>query len=369
MKYIQEYRNPEIIKKILKLIEKKTEKYDKNINLMEVCGTHTMVIGKFGIRGVLPENINLLSGPGCPVCVSPNSYIDKAIEFSKIENTIITTFGDMMRVPGSYSSLEKEKSKGREIKVVYSPFDALEIAEKRTDKNIIFLGIGFETTSPIVSSTIKIAKRKKIKNFYVFSGHKLIPPAMELLLKDDEVKIDGFICPGHVSTIIGKKPYNFIAENYNIPCVITGFEPLDIVESIYILIEKIMSKQKGEVIIQYKRAVKEDGNRIARKNMEDVFEEIDSEWRGLGNIEKSGLKIKNDFDEFDAEKKFEVKIPEIKKESSCICGEILKGTKKPFDCKLFAKFCNPENPVGPCMVSSEGTCSAYYKYEIPLQST
>ena len=362
MKYIQEYRNPEIIKRILSEIEEEVKNYSGIINLMEVCGTHTMQIGKFGIRKLLPENINLLSGPGCPVCVSPNSYIDKAIEFSKIKNTVVATFGDMMKVPGSYSSLEKEKSKGYDIRVVYSSIDCIKMAEENPDKNIIFLGIGFETTAPVVASTIKIANSKNLKNFYVFSGHKLIPPAMEILVEDEEVGIDGFICPGHVSTIIGSKPYNFIAEKYNIPCVIAGFEPVDILHAIYLLVKKSIAGE-GEVIIQYRRAVREEGNKIALETMNEIFDTVSSEWRGIGVIEKSGLKIKKEFKEFDAEEKFKIEMKETKEPEGCICGEILKGKKKPNDCKLFASFCNPENPVGPCMVSSEGTCAAYYRYE------
>ena len=360
MKFIEEYRNPAIIEKFLNLIKKESETIHK-INLMEVCGTHTMQIGKFGIRKVLPENINLISGPGCPVCVSPNSYIDKAIEYSKIPHVIIATFGDMMKVPGSFSSLEKEKSKGAKIEVVYSPFDALKIAQKNPSKNVVFLGIGFETTSPCVAATVIEAKRKNIKNFFVFSGHKLIPPAMEVLLKE-EVKIDGFICPGHVSTIIGSIPYRFIPEKYGIPCVIAGFEPVDILLAILSLIRMVV-KKIPEVEIQYRRSVKENGNEKAKRIMNEVFEIVDSEWRGLGEIPESGLKMREDYQEFDAEKKFKVEIKESREYPECICGEILKGLKTPKQCKLFRKVCNPENPVGPCMVSSEGTCAAYYRYE------
>lgn len=363
MEYLKEYRNSEIVKKIVEEIEKEARGYTYPINLMEVCGTHAMAIGKFGIRKLLPENINLLSGPGCPVCVSPNSYIDKAIEFSKIPDTIITTFGDMMKVPGSFSSLEKEKVNGAKIEVVYSCLDGLKIAEDNPNKNIIFLGIGFETTAPTIAATVKIARERNLKNFFVFSGHKLIPPAMEALVKDKEVKIDGFICPGHVSTIIGSAPYMFIPEQYNTPAVIAGFEPVDIFQAIYLLVRKKVRGEKPSVEIQYKRSVRENGNQKALKIMYQVFEISDSQWRGLGNIPESGLRIKKEYERFDAEKNFEVEEKESKEACGCICGDILKGIKKPTECKLFSKVCNPENPVGPCMVSSEGSCAAYYRYE------
>jgi len=362
MKYIDEYRKSNVLKKLAEKIRVISKKLDRKVNIMEVCGTHTMAIGKYGIRKIMPDNINLISGPGCPVCVCPDTYIDKAVEISKIKDVIVTTFGDMMKVPGSYSSLEKEKSKGADIKVVYSSIDALKIAEENKNKKIVFLAVGFETTSPSIAMTVKFAVRKGIENFFILSGHKLIPPAMEFLLKATEVKIAGFLAPGHVSTIIGVYPYNFIPEKYKIPVVISGFEPFDILKSIYLITESIVSGNPS-VINQYKRAVKENGNEKAREVLHDVFEEENSEWRGIGEIENSGLKLKKEYTFFDAEKNFKIKIRKTKKRSGCICGEVLKGTKKPTDCKLFAVICNPENPIGPCMVSSEGTCAAYYKYE------
>jgi hydrogenase expression/formation protein HypD len=362
MKYIQEYRKPEIQKKIIKEIQKYGSELRKRLNIMEVCGTHTMAIGKYGIRKIMPESINLISGPGCPVCVTPLNYIDKAIELIKINDVIITTFGDMMKVPGSYSSLEKEKSNGSKIFVVYSPVDALEIAEKNKSKNVIFLSVGFETTTPSIAQTIKIAKDKKIKNFFILCGNKIIPPAMEFLLKEKDTEINGFLCPGHVSTIIGAEPYKKISEKYNIPCVISGFEPADILYSIYLILRCII-EGKAEVINEYKRTVREKGNLKAKKIINEVFEICDSEWRGIGKIENSGYKLKEEFSQFDAEKKFKIDVKYPEEKTGCICGEILKGKKKPFECPLFEKICNPENPFGPCMVSSEGTCSAYYKYE------
>lgn len=362
MKYIKEYRNIEIQKNIIKEINRYSYRLKKETNLMEVCGTHTMAIGKYGIRKLMPENIKLISGPGCPVCVTPSGYIDTAIELSKIKNTIITTFGDMMKVPGSFSTFEKEKANGSKIFVVYSPLDTLRIAEENKDKKVVFLSIGFETTTPLIAQTIKIVKKKKIKNFFILCGNKLIPPVMEFLLKEKDTKIDGFICPGHVSVIIGSSAYKFIPEKFNIPCVISGFEPLDILYSIFLILKNII-EEKPIVLNEYKRVVNEYGNIKAKEVIYEVFDVIDSEWRGIGIVKKSGLKLKKEFMDFDAEEKFGIKIKKVKEKKNCLCGEILKGKKIPFDCPLFEKVCNPENPVGPCMVSSEGTCSAYYKYE------
>ncbi|MGC8977531.1 MAG: hydrogenase formation protein HypD [Candidatus Ratteibacteria bacterium] len=362
MKYIFEYRKPEILKEIIKKIKIYASRLKKEINLMEVCGTHTMQIGRYGIRRLMPENIKLISGPGCPVCVTPSWYIDTSIQLSKTNDVIITTFGDMVKVPGSFSSLEKEKANGSEIFVVYSPLDALNIAEKNKNKKVIFLAVGFETTTPSIAMTIKIAKEKKIKNFFILCGNKLIPPVMEFLLKEKDTKIDGFICPGHVSVIIGEEPYRFIPEKYNISCVISGFEPSDIIYSIFLILRNII-EEKPDVINEYKRAVSKSGNKKAREIIYDVFEKVDSEWRGIGIVERSGLKLKEEYREFDAENRFEIKFEKKERKVNCLCGEILKGKKIPFDCSLFEKVCNPENPVGPCMVSSEGTCSAYYKYE------
>jgi len=362
MKYIDDYRSPEFIGTISKKIQELAEKIPHPINLMEVCGTHTMTIGKFGIRQILPENIKLISGPGCPVCVTPDSYIDKAITLSRKKNVIITTFGDMMKVPGSYSSIEKEKSAGMDIRVVYSPLEAVDIAEKNPEKKIVFLGIGFETTAPAVGLAIKKAHYEKTGNFYVLSGHKLIPPAMEILMRDREVNIDGFICPGHVSAITGSIPYFSISRKYRVPCVITGFEPADILESILILTKKIVENRKTDVEIQYKRVVREGGNIKARKVLEEVFDIVDSEWRGLGVIRKSGLAIKEKYRDIDADFQFSIRVKKTKKRCGCICGDILKGKKIPPDCRMFGKLCTPENPLGPCMVSSEGSCAAYYRY-------
>ncbi len=360
MKFIDEFRNSKIAKNISGAIFNKSLGM-KSINLMEVCGTHTMSISRFGIRRMLPSNVNLLSGPGCPVCVTPKSYIDRAIAFSNLPGIIIATFGDMMRVPGSYSSLMEERSKGRSVRVVYSALDAIDIAEKTTAKDVIFLGIGFETTAPTVAASLVDAKKKGLDNFFVYAGHKVILPAMKALAEDREVNIDGFLCPAHVSAIIGTAPYDIIAGRYNIPCVVAGFEPLDILQGLLMLIEQVKSKKKKTVKNQYKRVVKRSGNKKALSLIEKVFSRGDSEWRGMGRIAESGLYLNKRYSRFDAERAFSLPRIRTMPDKGCICGEVLKGIKTPFECKLFDRDCNPDRPQGACMVSSEGTCAAYYR--------
>jgi hydrogenase expression/formation protein HypD len=362
MKYITEYRNKNLSLKIADKINSALKEYKGKISLMEVCGTHTHSIFRSGIMSLLSDKIEHLSGPGCPVCVTPNKYIDTAIAYSRLPDVIITTFGDMVKVPGSSSSLEKEKANRGKVKIVYSPLESLEIARNNPEKKIVFLGVGFETTAPLVASTILQAYEEKIKNFFVLSGHKLIPPAMLSLLETGEIKIDGFICPGHVSAIIGETPYYPIVKKFGIPSVIVGFEPIDILEGIEMLSRQITGNEKRKVENQYKRVVRSEGNEKALSLMDEVFQIKDSSWRGLGLLPKSGLSIKKTYSDFDAEKKINVKIEKTKTHPECICGKVLCGTKKPCDCNLFAKSCTPENPIGPCMVSSEGTCAAYYKF-------
>jgi hydrogenase expression/formation protein HypD len=364
MKYINEYRNKTLSLKIANKINNALKGYKGKISLMEVCGTHTHSIFRSGIMSLLSDKIEHLSGPGCPVCVTPNKYIDTAISYSRLANTIITTFGDMIKVPGSSSSLEKEKASGATIKIVYSPLESLEIAQNNPEKKVVFLGVGFETTAPLVASTVLSAYDQKIKNFFVLCGHKLIPPAMTALLENEEINIDGFICPGHVSAIIGAKPYLPIVEKYGIPSVIIGFEPIDILEGIEMLVRQITKNEKPKVENQYKRVVRSEGNNKALSLMDKVFEIKDSSWRGLGLLPKSGLSIKKTYSNFDAEKKIKVEVEKTKTNPKCICGKVLCGTKKPYDCTLFAKICVPESPIGPCMVSSEGTCAAYYKFKL-----
>jgi hydrogenase expression/formation protein HypD len=363
MKYITEYRNKNLSLKIADKINKSLKGYKGTISLMEVCGTHTYSIFRSGIMSLLSDKIEHLSGPGCPVCVTPNEYIDTAIAYSRLPDIIITTFGDMIKVPGSTSSLEKEKAGGAKVRIIYSPLENLEIAQRHPEKKVVFLGVGFETTAPTVASTIIAARDMKLKNFFVLSGHKLIPPAMTALLENGEIKIDGFICPGHVSTIIGETPYYPIVKNFGIPSVIVGFEPIDILEGIEMLTRQITENEKPKVENQYTRVVRREGNEKALSLMNKVFDIKGSPWRGLGSLPKSGLYIKKAYSEFDAEKRINIKIEKTKTHPECICGKVLCGTKKPYDCKLFAKICTPENPIGPCMVSSEGTCAAYYKFK------
>ena len=363
MKYQDEYRDKDKVRKVL---EKIKEISKKRVSLMEVCGTHTMSIFRNGIKDVLPKNIRLLSGPGCPVCVTPNEYIDKAIELARRKNTVVVTFGDMVKVPGTSSSLEKEKADSGDVRIVYSPSEAVTFAEKEKNKEIVFLGVGFETTSPTVAAAILEAKEKGLKNFSVLCGHKLIPPAIEALLRSKDVDIDGFMLPGHVSVIIGERAYKFVAFNYRKPAVIMGFEPLDIMTGIYMLVYQIEGNN-ALIANQYKRAVTYAGNVAALEMMDKVFAVADSQWRGLGNIAKSGFKIREHYSDFDAEKKFDTllaKVAASKEDKNCICGDVLKGTKTPLDCKMFGKACTPEDPKGACMVSSEGTCAAYYKYRV-----
>lgn len=334
----------------------------KTINIMEVCGTHTMAISRGGLRQLLPDELNLISGPGCPVCVTSNRDIDHIIGIIRDYPVTLFTFGDMIRVPGSDSSLQLEKSMGKDVRICYSPIDALEYAKNNPDREVVYIAIGFETTSPLSAVLIKRAYSENLKNFHIFITHKLVPPALELLLLDREINIDAFLCPGHVSAIIGSKPYQFIADKYNIPCVISGFEPLDILQSLDMILKQY-SKGRASIQIQYDRVVKPEGNPTAVALIDEVFEPADSYWRGIGTLPLSGLKLRDMYLRFDAAASFPVKLNNSKEPIGCKCGDILKGILKPNECKFFATICTPENPVGPCMVSSEGSCAAYYKYE------
>ncbi len=330
---------------------------------MEVCGTHTVAISRFGIRRALPRNITLLSGPGCPVCVTPNEEIDWAIVLSQQKDVVLATFGDMMKVPGSFSSLSKEKANGAEIKVCYSTLDALEIAEKNPNKKVVFFGVGFETTAPSVAHSIISARKKNLKNYFVYSAHKTVPEALRALANSDELKLEGFILPGHVSSIIGSRPYEFIPVETGLACVISGFEPIDILSSLLCLIRQVNTKN-FHVENNYRRVVKREGNKVALNIMNEVFEVSDSNWRGIGVIPGSGLKINEKYADYDAQKIFKIDVEPAKEAKGCRCGDVLRGILFPYQCPLFGRTCTPENPVGPCMVSSEGSCAAYYRYEV-----
>ncbi len=361
MKYLEEFRNKDIVRKLIKRIEGIAEGM-RHVKLMEVCGTHTMAIARFGIRRLLPENVELISGPGCPVCVTPNHYLDHAIALSRLPEVIITTFGDMIRVPGSTSSLEREKAAGHQVRVVYSTLDALQIAEKNPDKQVVFLGVGFETTVPTIAASILMAKQKGIENYSVLCSHKTMPKPMEVLASGEEVLLDGFICPAHVTAIIGAGAYQFLADKYGKACAVSGFEPVDILQGISLMLEQIR-RGTPRVDNQYSRVATWEGNREAQQIIGQVFEPCDAEWRGIGWIPGSGLQIRQEYSRYDAAHRFSVQVEPTRENPGCICGEVMKGVSKPFDCKLFGKVCTPENPVGACMVSSEGTCAAYYKYD------
>jgi hydrogenase expression/formation protein HypD len=331
------------------------------VNIMEVCGTHTVAIAKNGLRDIMPSQVRLISGPGCPVCVTANVDIDTAIEFARQPNVTVTTFGDMMKVPGSYSSLSREKAEGRDVRIVYSPLDALALAEREPDREIVFIGVGFETTVPLIAAAILRAQEAGLKNFSVFSAHKTVPEALRALVNDPEVAIQGLILPGHVSTIIGLEPYRFLAEEYGVPGVITGFEPVDVLQGVWMLMKQL-SEGRAEIEIGYGRGVDAEGNVRAREMIDQVFEPTAAEWRGIGVIPNTGLGIRDAYADFDAMRRIPVTPPEPKEVKGCQCGEVLRGVTLPYECKLFARGCTPEHPVGPCMVSSEGSCAAYYRY-------
>ncbi len=358
MKFIDEYRAQEVGKGLVNRIHRHST---KPIKLMEFCGGHTVAIFKHGIRQLLPETIEMLSGPGCPVCVTASSDLDKAIALAHLPNTIVATFGDMLRVPGSYSSLQLAKAEGSDVRVVYSAQDAVSLARDKPDKSVIFIGIGFETTAPTIAASIQQAEQEGVNNYYILSLHKLCPPIMKAILNLGEVGLNGIIGPGHVSAIIGSHPYRFIPADYGIACVVSGFEPLDILLSIDMLVEQIETEQP-RVEIAYRRGVKPEGNPQALKLMDTVFEVCDANWRGIGPVPSSGLKLGKKYQRFDAESHFDIDPGPSQEPEGCICGNILRGVSSPLDCHLFRSVCTPEHPVGPCMVSSEGSCSAYFQY-------
>jgi hydrogenase expression/formation protein HypD len=358
MRHTSEYRDAKKAIALTVAIESASD--GRRMTIMEVCGTHTMAIARFGIRSIIPANIRLISGPGCPVCVTPNAYLDHAIAIGRERGVIICTFGDMMRVPGSTSSLQEEKAKGADVRIVYSTLGALEIAKNNPSKQIVFMGVGFETTAPTVAASIKMARDAKLENYSVLCAGKTIPPALSALLAQP-AKIDGFLLPGHVSTIIGSSPYVEIFNSHRIACAIAGFEPVDILQAIHEITKQI-SSDDPHLHNSYGRAVAEAGNAKALAILEDVFEPCDAVWRGLGNLPASGLKIRQGYSKFDAANRFDVNIEPEKENPKCRCGEILTGLATPIDCPLFGTFCTPENPAGACMVSGEGACASYHKY-------
>ena len=358
------FRDPNTIKALKKEIEKEALKLKEPMRVMEICGGHTHTIMKYGIKQILPDNITFIHGPGCPVCVMPKERIDHAIILAKQPDVILATLGDMIRVPGSNSSLAKARAEGANVVPLHSTLDVLKIAKENPDKKVVFFAIGFETTTPMTAALMKRAFSEGIKNIYYHINHVLVPPPMRAIMDGGEAKINAFIGPSHVSVIIGAKAYEFLVKDYNTPVVVAGFEPVDVMESILMLLKQ-KNEERCEVEIQYKRATTYEGNTLAQKMIEEFMEVRDTfRWRGLGDIPKSALKLKDEYSEFDAEKVWADILPNepIDDHKLCICGEILKGLKTPKDCKVFATACTPSNPLGSCMVSDEGACNAYYRY-------
>lgn len=361
MNYLDDFRDRRVVAGFARRIRELVAGRKEPMTFMEVCGTHTMAIYQFGIRTLLPESVRLISGPGCPVCVTPNGYVDRAVALARLPGVTVATFGDMVRVPGSSSSLMEERAKGADIRIVYSPLDAVALAARHPERRVVFLGVGFETTAPTIAGSILAAQRQGLGNYSVLASHKTIPLPMEVLSADPELAIDGYLCPAHVSAIIGADAYLPLVEKRGVPCVVTGFEPADVMQGVEMLVRQVMAG-KPAVEIQYRRVVSPEGNRRAQEVLAEVFTPCDAEWRGIGTIPGSGLRIADRYDRFDAERVVPVEVEPVREHEGCRCGDILKGKLSPFACPLFATACTPEAPVGACMVSSEGTCAAAYKY-------
>ncbi len=366
MKYVEEFRDPEKAQILLHEIDKLVSEIDiakeRPIAIMEVCGGHTHSIFRYGLEGMLPKEIELVHGPGCPVCVLPMGRVDDCVAIAERPEVIFTTFGDAMRVPGSKKSLLQAKADGADVRMVYSPMDALALARKNPDREVVFFAIGFETTIPSTALTIQQAKAEGVKNFSVFCNHITIVPTIKAILDSPDLQLDGFLGPGHVSMVIGTQPYAFISRHYKKPLVVAGFEPLDVLQSIWMVLKQI-KEGRAEIENQYARIVPDDGNSPALEALSDVYELREFfEWRGLGSIDHSGVRIRKAYREFDAETKFAMPNIKIADPKSCQCGEVLKGVIKPWQCKVFGTSCTPETPLGALMVSSEGACAAYFQY-------
>ena len=359
MKHIDEYRDSELSAAVAARIRRTS---GQPVGFMEFCGGHTVTIARYGLESLLPRHIRLLSGPGCPVCVTPIDLIDRMIALAGLPGMIVTSYGDMLRVPGSSSSLLLERGRNSvDVRIVYSSYEALEIARQNPEREVVFFGIGFETTAPATAAVVLKARQLELDNFSVVSAHKTTPGIIRALLDNEDVRLDGLICPGHVSVITGTAPYHYAAKQRGVPCVICGFEPLDVLQSVLMLVEQV-KQGRAEVEIQYRRGVREQGNRKARRIMEEVFEPADSNWRGIGMVPGTGLSLKPEFEQWNALVRYPLDMPEPKEPAGCICGKILRGAASPGDCGLFGRQCTPATPVGACMVSSEGACQAHYRW-------
>jgi hydrogenase expression/formation protein HypD len=358
LKFVDEYRDTDIC---LEMAERIRRLAERPVNIMEVCGGHTMSIRRNGIHKMVGDRVRLIAGPGCPVCVTPTSAIDKAAAFAALPGVSVCTYGDMMYVPGSRTSLAGARTEGADVRTVYSPQDVIGFAVNEPGTEFVFLSIGFETTAPTAAAAIVEARRRGLTNFSVMALNKTMPRALETVLSDDRCKISGLLCPGHVSTITGTGMYERIVEHTGVPCCVSGFEPADILRSVYSLVE-LHERGERRVVNAYERVVKREGNPRARYIMSEVFEPCDSRWRGFGVIPGSGLAINEQYADMDAEKRFYVEVPEQRVNPACICGDILRGAEEPEKCPLFGTICTPEDPKGACMVSSEGTCAAWYRY-------
>jgi hydrogenase expression/formation protein HypD len=358
VKYIDEYRDAGAARNLVDHIHRRSR---KPLRLMEFCGGHTVTVFKHGLRQLLPPTVQMLSGPGCPVCVTANADLDKIIALARIPGVVLTTFGDLLKVPGSYASLGQARAEGADVRVVYSTLDALQIARQELGRTVVFVGIGFETTAPTVAAAVYQAKAEGLTNFKVISVHKTTPPVLRALLDAGDVKVDGLICPGHVSAIIGSRPYDFIPERYGIGCVVAGFEPVDILQAVAMLVDQL-EDDRPRVEIAYRRGVVTEGNSTALRLMDEMFMPGSADWRGIGAIPGSGLLLRDAF--FDAERAFDIDPGPLREPAGCICGDILRAVKTPLDCPMFRQPCSPDHPVGPCMVSPEGTCATYFHYGV-----
>lgn len=358
MKYISEYRDPELATKYL---EKIAEIVTRPWSIMEVCGGQTHSLVKNGILNMLPKEITMIHGPGCPVCVTPLHLIDKAVYLAMQSDVILCSFGDMLRVPGSEMNLLEAKARGGDVRILYSPLEAVRIAEENPEKEVVFFAVGFETTAPANALSVLQAYKKKVLNYSILVSHVLVPPAMEAVINDKDSKIDGFLAAGHVCTIMGNAQYHPLSKKYKMPIVVTGFEPIDLLQGIYLVVSQLEGKN-FKVENQYSRIVKEEGNIDAMQTIEEVFQIQDQVWRGLGTIKESGYGLRAKYKDYDAIDKFNISIEKAEENPECISGQIMKGIKKPFECRNFGKKCTPTNPLGAPMVSSEGACAAYYHF-------